>query len=186
LYHLRATCLKAINDPRAKELHITFLRKELIPLSQEIPVRVFYPIEYANQLNPGTYPLVTNELIKERNDIKLLGQPLFLGDVSRLFLDIVKNNMEVIIVAAPNEEREFLQWSLEFVNQRELEDTFVSLLMTDHNDPANHKKREGRLRRRFREYMQGVEVLKDKGQRLVLEAKLQEHSITVKDVSGTF
>ncbi len=175
-----------INDPRAKELHITFLRKEIIPIGQEIPIRVFYPIEYSGQINPGDGALATNELVVEENDLKLFRQPLYLGEVSRLFIDIVKNNLELVVVAAPHEEREFLQWSLEFINQRELEETFVSLLLSDRNDGSNQKKREVRLRRRFREYMQSVEVFREKGQRLMLEARLQEHTITVKDVSGTY
>ncbi len=175
-----------INDPRAKELHITFLRKEILAISSEVPLRVFYPVEFANKINPQTQSLATNDLVKETFGIKYIGIPLYAAEVSRLFLDIVKNNLEMVIVAAPPEEREYLQWSVEIINERELEDTFVALLMSDRVEYTNIQKREGRLRRRFREYMQTLEIYKDKSQRLVLEAKLQDGSITAKDVSGTF
>lgn len=177
---------EVINDPAAKELSITFLRKDLIPIGTEIPIMVFYPVEYALTINPLTYSLANNDAVIEKNGIRLLAFPLLASEVSHLFLDVVKDNLELIIVAAPPEERELLQWSMEFINERELEDTFVALLMSDRNEVGNQQKKEARLRRRFREYMQSMVVYKDKGQRLVLEAKLQNGSITIKDQSGSF
>ncbi|MDP1834631.1 MAG: CdaR family protein [Chlamydiales bacterium] len=175
-----------INDPAAKNLVITFLRKELLPIPSEIPARVFYPAEYINTLNPLTHSLAIAGAIKEKDGVRFLGIPLLAGDVSRVFLDIVKDNLELVIVAAPAQEREFLQWSVEFVNERELEDTFVALLMSDRTESVNPQKKESRLRRRFREYMQNMAVYKEKGQKLLLEAKVQENSIVLNDVSGSF
>lgn len=177
---------ETLNDAAAKNLVITFLRKELIPVPTEIPARVFYPVEDINTLNPLTHPLATTGAIKEKDGVKFLGTPILVGEVSHVFLDIVKDNLELVIVAAPPEDREFLHWSIEFVNERELEDTFAALLMSDRSDGTSPAKRESRLRRRFREYMQNMTVYKDKNLKLILEAKVQESSINVNDVSGSF
>lgn len=176
---------ETINDPAAKDLVINFLRQELIPITTEIPIRVFYPMDYATTINPLTHSLAPGPILKELDGIKLLAVPVSAGGVSRLFLDVVKDNIEMAIVAAPPQEREFLQTSIEFINQRELEDTFVSLMMADRSGAENHQKREARLRRRFREYMQELTMYKEKEQPLLLEAKLQPTSISLKDVSGT-
>lgn len=178
--------VEAINDPAAKNMAISFLRKELIPIPTEVPVTVYYPIENANTINPQTYALATNDFIKDRDGIKYLTIPLLAAEVSRLFIDVVKDNVQLVIVAAKPTEREFLQWTIDFINERELEDTFVALLMSDGTEKAQAKKQEARLRRRFREYIQSIVVYKAKGQKLVLEPTLKDGAVKVKDVSGTF
>lgn len=176
--------LELVNDPFAKELVITFLRKELLPISSEIPARIFYPAEYIATLNPSSCPLSSSGAIRENEGVYFLTTPLLASEVSRVFLDIVKNNLELVIIAAPSEEREFLQWSIELVNDRELEDTFVALLLSDRSNSSPYKA-EQRLRRRFREYIQKMNVYNEKRHKLVLEAKLQNHSISVLDASGS-
>ncbi len=78
--------------------------------------------------------------------------------MSKLFLDIIKNNIEIDIIAAPTTEREFLEWSINFVDERHLEDTYVGYIISDAKFPGvsvNKKKnREKHLRQRFRFYLQ--------------------------------
>ncbi len=180
---------QVINDPRTLDLQITFLRKEFIPIPNELPIRVFYPVEFSKTMNPSTHPLKPSGLIQEVNNVQLLARELLAGGVSRLFVDVVRDSVEIVISAAPETEREFLQWSLEFINQRELEDTFVALLMTDHptNGSENFesaRKRESRLRRRFREYVRDFTLYSSPTDRLSLEAKIEANSILVNDISS--
>ncbi len=180
---------QVINDPRAVDLQITFLRKELIPIPNELPIRVFYPVEFSKTLNPTTHPLKASTLIQPINGIMLLTRDLLASGVSRLFVDVIRDSVELVVIAAPSSEREFLQWSLEFINQRELEDTFVALLMADHSalgaDSAERSnKHESRLRRRFREYVREFSLYSSKTDRLSLEGKLDANGIVVNDISS--
>ncbi len=179
---------QTINDPRAIDLQISFLRKELIPIPNELPIRVFYPVEFSKTLNPTSHPLMPSNLIHPMNGIQLLTRDLWANGVSRLFVDIIRDSVEIVVIAAPESEREFLQWSLEFINQRELEDTFVALLMTDHSayvDSADRsQKHESRLRRRFREYVREFTLYSSSTDRLSLEAKIDSNGINVSDISS--
>ncbi len=180
---------QAINDPRATNLQITFLRKELIPIPNELPVRVFYPTELNKTLNPISRPLKPSSLIQQTNGMQFLNRKLLAGGASRLFVDIIRDSIEIVITAAPEAEREFLQWSLEFINQRELEDTFVALFMTDHSTHGSEnseaaRKRESRLRRRFREYVRELTLYSSASDSLSLEAKMTSTGIVINDMSS--
>lgn len=174
-----------INDPLASDLSITFLRKEFIPLSIPLPVRVFYPVNHSATINPNTYPLGRAGWISERNGIVLTTLPLMVTGVSHLFLDVVKNNIEIAIVAVPKSERETLQWGIEFVNLRDLEETFVNILMTEKTKEGvvDLKKKDARLRRHFREYVQTMRLLKTPDQRFLLECHLGDNVVTARDVT---
>ncbi len=177
---------ETINDAKSPDLHISFLRKEQLPMGKNLPIRVFYPVEYADTINPQTHPLMTTHVVQNEQGVYYLDYPLLVGQVSRLFIDVVRDNMEIVVAAAPQTERDFLQWSVEFINQRDLEDTFVNLLMNDRSEQVNLKKKEVRLRRRFREYMQNLSLYKQSGQKLLLEAQMKNDGIRIKDISDAF
>lgn len=173
--------VEEINDPEAQGLRIDFLRKSFLPISKEIPVQVFYPVKYSETINPKTYPLVSNERVHKVNDISLLNVSLYVKDVSRLFLDLVTENMEIIIVAAPKTERDMLLWDVEVVDAHELEDVYVAYLLTNtkNTSTAMSKRRETVLRKRFREYMQRLTLYVAPEQKLHLDNMLDTNAVHV-------
>lgn len=180
---------ESVNDPISKELVISFLRKEPIPFAIDIPVRVYYPVANSIAINPKTHPIVRGGWLTEKNNITLTPLPLLASEVSRWFVDVIRDNIEITIVAAPRSEREQLQWGIEIANLRELEDTFVTFLMSDRSPSPSSllgdpKKKEARLRRRFRDYVQKLRLYKTPDRPLRLDCRLQDHSITAKDVSA--
>ena len=66
-----------INDPDAQNLHIDFLRKDFLSINRELPIRVYYPMEYSDTINPGTYSLAVENKIQLKNDIPILTVPLY-------------------------------------------------------------------------------------------------------------
>src|SRR5262249_17347418 len=103
-----------LNDPNAKHLQINFLRKQLLPIKNELPIHIFYPLKYSDTINPDSYPLATTTFVQMKNGIPLLSVPVFASNVSKLFLEIVRDNIELDVVAAPITEREKLQWGVTF------------------------------------------------------------------------
>ncbi|MBS0634403.1 MAG: hypothetical protein JSR37_02950 [Verrucomicrobia bacterium] len=171
-----------INGPEAKNLHIDFLRKDLIALDCDVPVRVFYPRATASTINPVTSPLVPTNGIVEKDQLYALTIPLYVNDVSRLFLDIVRNHIEVEIIAARKEPHEPLQVSVEFVDPQALEEEYVQLLLSSSKDMigSQQSQREQALRIRFREYMQRFSLLSEKGKPFQLKAFFEPSGIVVK------
>ena len=103
-------------------------------------------------------------------------RPLFAKEVSRLFIDVVRNSLEIVVIAAPKSKREVLAWSLMFINPRDLEDTYVAFSFA--NLAANKetvmgmipKKQEEMLRKRFRDYMQRMTLLLSNGKKFISRA----------------
>lgn len=176
-----------INDPLANDLVISFLRKELIALDVDIPVRVYYPVVYGNIINPHSHPLTHEGWLDEKNHIIQTQMPLYMSDVSRWFVDVIHNNIEITVVAGPRNIGESLPWAVEIADLRELENVFVAFL---NNEPTYHttlgdpKKKEARLRRRFRDYVQKLRLFKEPDRPLHLDCRMQSSSITVREVSG--
>lgn len=173
-----------INDPDAHNLHIEFLRKEFIPISRELPIRVYYPMEYSETINPGTYSLAIENKIQLKNDVPILTVPLYVRDVSQLFLDIIRDNMEIAIVAAPPSEREILQWSVDVIAPHELEDTYVAYLVANSPTGKNGqnilpKTEEAVLRKRFREYIQRVMLFSSPEKKLKIQSRLDDKKVKV-------
>lgn len=170
-----------INDPEAKNLQLNFLRKQLLPIKNELPIHVFYPLKYSDTINPETYALDPSPFIQFKNHLPILKVPLFVSNVSRLFLEIIKDNIEIDIVAVPPSEREKLEWGVSFIDDIHLEDMYVAFLLsqsTTSDSPENHEK-ENHLRHRFRSYMQEFTLYLSSKYKLDLESRLEEGKIRV-------
>ncbi len=115
------------------------MRQEWLPIGEDLPIRVFYPLKYSSELNPRTYALAENNFIKMKNDITVLSLPLFAWNISHLFLDVVKDSIEINIIAAPESEREHLEWSIDFLDYPYIEDNYVALLLSDDQSKNSRK-----------------------------------------------
>lgn len=185
---LLSDTLQELNDPDAEFLRIDFLRREFLPLDVMLPVAIFFPVETLSSINPMNYSMQENSLIKKDNGISLLTVPLYVRDVSRLFLDVVRNNLEVVIVAkAVLGPRESLPWSVQFVNSSQLENNYVELARVELNDKRiqglQPQLRDNYLRNRFRNYMRQLELFISPDKKLLLDIKIEDGMIVVKKVA---
>ena len=176
--------LEEINDVEAQNLKIYFLRKQTLPLEQEIPISVFYPLQTSDTLNPETYKLATGKYLQIKNGIPVFTVPLYIKDVSKLFLHIVRDSLEISIVAAPPKERDFLEWSLEVINPNKLEDIYLAYSISFLNNSqavttAIPKKREEQIRKRFREYLQRMTLYVSPDKKLNLESILEDGKLVI-------
>lgn len=173
----------AIDDPMAKGLRIDFVKTDLIPIGTAIPVALFFPIKYSETLNPDTYTLATNDFIKKINGIKQITTPLFAKGVTRLFVDIVADMMQIVIVATPKGEKAKPLWSLQFVYPHELEDRYVAKVLAESsNEIVNDLQptlREEYLRNRFRSYMHNFRLYTPNEEKLTLDLDVKANTITV-------
>lgn len=180
----RDNVTQEINDPEAQHLRIDFLRKRLLPIGKEIPLSVYYPLKYLDSINPFTQSLAESEHVHFSNDIAIFSLPLYVRDVSRLFLDIIRDHIEIVIIAAPKSERELLQWSVEVIDTQEMEDTYVAYVIANLKESGihttNHSKKEEVLRKRFKDYMQKLALYTANGEKLNLVSTLDDGEIRVR------
>lgn len=170
-----------IDDPQAKNLRIDFVRSELHPLNKSIPITLFYPTEYSSLLCPVTYSIQPSTLVDQKNGIALLQKHLCAKGVSKQFVDLVRNMLEIAIILSPENEHDSLDWSLQFINPRVLEDKYVSILLTDSSEndleSVSTKKQEEYLRNRFRKYMNQFELYTPQNTKFHLQVKLRNQQI---------
>lgn len=170
--------LEPLNDPEAKNLQINFLRKQFIPIKNELPLHVFYPLKNIDTINPTSYPLVPSSFIQIKYQLPILTLPLLATNVSKLFLEVVRENIELEIVTAPTSEREKLAWSLSLINDSHLEDTYVAFLLSD-ADTIQGRNREEHFRQRFRRYARQFRLYLSPDYKLGLESKLEDGAIRI-------
>lgn len=176
--------MEDINDPDAQTLRIYFLRKQTLPIPHELPISLFYPLNTSTTLNPETTKIAEGKYVKMSNQIPLLTVPLHVKDVSRLFLTTVQGNLELRIVAAPPQEHSNLEWSLIVNAPKELEDAYTTFLVANLASgkggliPFPHE-REELIRKRFRGYLQHLNLYINSEDKLRLESRVEEGKVVV-------
>jgi len=118
----------------------------------------------------------------------VLSTPLFVRDVSHQFLDIVRDNLEIVVIASPRSIKQNMSWSIQFIDPYRLEDQYVKLMMGELNNNKNKTKqnpirREKQLRTRFRNYLQKFQLHHPNTKQLRLECRMKGNNIVIADVS---
>jgi hypothetical protein len=173
-----------LNDPEAQAMRVDFLRKEMLLLDKEIPVSVYYPLDDIENINPTRVPLAANDDVILKDGIYFLNKPLYAAEVSRLFVDVVKNSIEIVLIAAPKSKRKVLAWSVQFIQPRDLEDTFVAFSIANSATTKGvqggiSKKKEEMLRKRFRDYMQRMTLYLEQNKKLHIKGTIDNDQIRV-------
>jgi hypothetical protein len=177
--------LEDLNDPEAQDLHIDFLKREYFPLPPDIAMRVFYPLETLDKLNPQVAPLLPEGKIGIKSGVPFLSTPLFIRDVSLLFLEVIQNNIEIVIVASDSLHANELHWAAQVVDPHLLEDVYVNSLIAQNSggslkigEPRHTKKRESHLRERFRNYVQKLTLYTAPEKKLQFDIRLTKEGIS--------
>jgi len=179
--------LEALNDPDAQYLRIDFLRQELLPVETKLPIRIFFPTLNLKAMNPDSVSIAEKEgVVAFDNGVSLFQPQLYVKNVSRLFLDVVRNYLSLNIVAAPKTETDILLWNLEIVSSRELEETYVAyqVASSPYNKQLNSRtarKKENLYRARFRSYLQKLALYLSLDHKLNIESSINDNKIEITD-----
>jgi len=178
-----------IDDPRAKDLRIDFSRVSLIPIHSRIPVSLYFPTEGLKTYNPKIISMGTSPLIEKASDLFVLTPHLYAKGVTPRFVQVVQQMIQLSVTVDPAKEDQHLNWSVEFINPRLLEDRYVSLQMSDIVDEELRELqplvREEYLRNRFRSYMNLFQLYKADDTRLDLHIKLDNRKVVIEEGSTT-
>lgn len=172
--------LEEINDPEAQNLHIDFLRKELIPLERELPLRMFYPLATSSTLNPKTLPLNSSIAVKIKNELTYLPMEFYVWGVSRLFVEVVRDNLLISVVATKDTKE--LPWGVSVIAPHELENKYVAHLISKHvegksTEPRHSRKREAHLRARFHDFLQRLTLYTASDKKFDMIAKVENNEV---------
>lgn len=172
-----------IDDKNANGLRIDFAKTDSIPLGRDLPISLFFPPQYQDTLNPDTYDLSVNEFTKKQNGILFLKNHLYAKGVSPLFVDIVKDMIQLVVIVTPYKEKQKPLWNVQFIYPIELENRYVAQASANEIEGSSvisPHLREEYLRNRFRNYMNRFRLFTENNEKLLLNIKIQADKIDVR------
>ncbi len=187
--------IQPINGQEARQLRIDFLHKTELPVDGSIPLKIFYPIALLKTLNPSTLVLKPNELVKKDFGVSYIDQRLYVNAVSRLFLDIVRDRLEIVVVPVPKDSGISFLWDVQFIDPHQLEEAYVTIALSSEFEGDSHLgsakavrqhliEREKYLRARFQEYVRSFQLYRAKDIPLALNISLDsDGNIVVEEPS---
>lgn len=173
-----------LNDPRSQYLHVELLRKTVIPLENRIAVRAFYPLKNEKDFNPLSTPIDQNSLIQLSQGLYSFHPPIYIKNVSRLFVEVIRQFLEFIVIVEPTDEG-FLKYNWQIVNPDALENQYVKLVLSrmEENDrvesPQWRLQQEEKWRNHFRFYTQNMVLCYENGDPINLDCKLIQRRIKI-------
>lgn len=178
-----------IDDPQVKNLRIDFIRTDLLPISRQIPISIFFPVRSSAELNPQTCSIISSEMVKLQNNVPVLSGNFYAKGVSPRFLQTVMDKLQIVVSASPNKDRTDLEWSIQFVTPHVLENRYVAMSMSDVSDQDLRDSKpywkEEYLRNRFRSFMNEFRLYKADNTKLDLVFKVQDNAIQVQEWKPT-
>jgi hypothetical protein len=174
-----------LDDNPDAPLRIDFLSSLLIPLDFPIFLSLFYPPEYESMYNPTTLNIQPGQMVREQYGIFTLRPLLYAKGSDRLFTQVIRNRIQITLVATPPSQRNPLQWGVQFINPIQLEDEYVSKLISDVSDEdiqiMKPGAREDYLRNRFRSYMNRFRLFTADDKKFELYAKIEGHKVFIEE-----
>jgi hypothetical protein len=171
-----------IDDPDAKYLQIDFVRSETIPIPSYIGLSIFLPANAIDAVNLSQIKFAGDGIVKRKSGLPALSMPLFAKGVNEIFIQIVKDMLEIVVIYPPKPDGK-MDWSVQFINAKELEDRYVSLILSDASDEEikqmQPELRQKYLRNRFRNYMNRFQLFSADDKLLELSFELKGNQINV-------
>ena len=174
-----------IDDPGASLLRIDFIHSGLLPLAKSIPIHLYFPPDHSMTMNPETYSKIFGGIVQHVHGLAMITKDLYVKGVSQLFLQVVQDVLQVTVLMAPKTQQRYLEWSLDIVHPRVLEDRYVQLLMADSSPnpqeemPTN--KREEYLRGRFRSYLSHLLLYRNAEAPFDLKIELEGNAVRIEE-----
>lgn len=179
-----------INDPRADDLRIDFIRADLHLINRPIPISLFYPTEYNFSLNPETYSTCKGNFIKTIHGIHYIHKPLYAKGVSKLFIEVVQDMLQLSVMLSTKNDKRSLDWCIQFINPSLLEENYLfrlrdiadETIRKDKTDPDFAKIQENYLRNRFRKYMHQLQLYTTPNKKFDLRIDVKDHCLLFQEI----
>lgn len=174
-----------IDDPQASLLRIDFVHSGLLPLTKPIPIHLYFPPDYSMTMNPETYSMIFGGIVQHIHGLAMITKNLYVKGVSELFLQTVQDVLQITVRMVPKSQQRYLEWSLDIIQPRVLEDRYVQLLMADipadSQEEMPARKREEYLRGQFRSYLSHLMLYRDAEAPFDLKIELEGNAVRIEE-----
>ncbi len=171
-----------IDDVRADDLKINFVKQKLLKIASPIPVSVFFSHKLTRKQHQKKYLLQPNQFLQLKNGIHIINTQLYAKGISPLFAEIVKDMIQIVVTITPDGRK--TSWNVQVLHPHILEDRYVAeklirskLPSSFHNDTDY---REEYFRNRFRKYLNTLRLFTANNEKLSLDIRIIDDKITLK------
>lgn len=187
---------QTINGQEARHLRIDFLRKEFMSIEERVPVHLFYPPNMLKDINPETLVVGASSLVNIVDGIPYISVPLYVNEVSKLFLDLVRDRIELVLVPVQRNQTLSFRWQVQFVDPKQLEESYVTLTLAGGQDSEINSQvalllwkqqlvqRERNLRQRFKGYVEQFRLYFEKDKPFLIEATVKDGKVLLHEVTA--
>lgn len=173
-----------INDPKAHNLRLDFVKSDGIPIQTTIPVLLYFSSQHSPNLQPQALRLSEgkdedtdrNSAISLQGGVYILSMPLLTLHVSEHFLNTIKNHLSVVITTDSSGKN--YSWSLQVIDSERLEDEYVRSQI-GWAETSIDQQRQKYLRQRFRNYLHLFNLHTKDGKPLELDIERKGNSIFI-------
>lgn len=174
-----------INDPNEKYLRIDFIRSEVFPIEQPIPISLFFSPQFITNSSPQKVQIRMTPTLDKKNGVYILMPPFYAGGISQLFLEIIRDHLALSVVVG-NGGKMFLDWNIQVINYQDLENRYVKTLMSDLSQKRLQlgmplQMYEEHLRGRFRTYMNRLQLYRSPTSKLDLAVSIDNNVIQISE-----
>jgi hypothetical protein len=115
----------AITDKNASHIYINFLKNDLIPIADHLPITFFTPEAPSIE---GPISIASNSFIQKSGSNYYFNAPLYVEGVSPHFANLIKNYLQIVIYLDQFHPGSRLRWSLNIVAKKHLMKQYVRLI----------------------------------------------------------
>ena len=167
----------SIDDPAATNLRIDFIKNLYLNFGKDIPVSLFFPIDNLNKLNPGLSTIQINEFLTEKDGLFFINKDVYTKGISKSFLDIVKDMVEMKIAMLKDNEN---NWNIQFICPKILEKKYIQQA----NVKIDKKTimpvlQEEYFKNQFKNYMDKFVLYNSSGEKLYFDIKIENNKIII-------
>jgi len=167
----------ALTDKNASHIYINFLKNELIPLGNELPITLFIP-ESNSSLSPETIKIRQSDIIKSNKGQYFLSIPIYIGGVSPLFASLVRDHMQIVCYFDGEKGQPIVRWAPDVIASNKLRHRYVEHIALRDKLKVTPALRE-KLEQEFMGFLTRMQLYVGPKQQLNLQVALEDKTLII-------
>lgn len=167
----------ALTDKNATHIYINFLKNDLIPLGNELPIRLFFPSS-ASPLSPQSIKIRTSDIIKSKEGEHFLNLPIFIGGVSPLFASLVRDHLQIVLYFDGEKGQPLARWAPDVIASKKLRHRYVEHVALRDKLKITPMLRE-KLEQEFMSFITRMRLYTEPKQQLKIQASLEDKTLII-------
>lgn len=167
----------ALTNKNATHIYINFLKNELIPIGNELPIALFVP-DLASSIDTQSIKIRPSDVIKSSSGKHFLDVPIYVGGVSSLFASLLRDHLQIILYFSGEKGAPFVHWTPDVIASKELRRRYVEHIAQRDKLKITPAVRE-KLEQEFMSFITRMRLYTGPKEQLKLQISLQDKTLII-------